>query len=245
MGARTAPFKLFNDDCININKYCRGSNFDLIYLDPPFGTGNRQNLGKHSYDDCAVGAEYLDFITTRLSKVLNYLSPRGTLLIHLDRHYVYEIKNAVEELGMPFRGDIIWAYRRWASNVDALQSNHDTILVFSKNDALKKSRAIFSQSIVAPSSKERIGYPTQKPLALLKRVISHIDRYSRSSTVLDPFMGSGTTLAAALSLGKHAAGFDISRNAVRIVETRLKEIVKSETGKSKARQIQRGYEIET
>lgn len=223
MGARTATYKLFNDDCINISKHCRGSKFDLIYLDPPFGTGQKQNLGGHSYDDCSIGDEYIKFISDRVKKLLSYLDNDGALLVHLDRHYVYEVKNAIDKLGIPFQGDIIWNYRRWASNINSLQNNHDTILIFSHNLNFKKSRSIFSHSIVAPSSKERVGYPTQKPLSLLKRIIGHIEQYTKINSVLDPFMGSGTTLVAGFDLGKKVYGFDISKQALKIVDIRLKQ----------------------
>lgn len=224
MEARMAPYKLINDDCININKYFRDINFDLIYLDPPFGTGSKQILGLHSYDDSSTGTEYLNFISERVRKILNSLSDDGVMLIHLDRHYVYEVKNIIENMGGHFCGDIIWAYRRWASNVNNLQNNHDTILIFSKKLLFKKCRTIFSQSIVAPSSKERVGYPTQKPIGLLKRIITHLEQFVEIRNILDPFMGSGTTLVAGLELGKKVFGFDVSKQAIKIAETRLLKV---------------------
>ncbi|UCD09720.1 MAG: site-specific DNA-methyltransferase [Dehalococcoidales bacterium] len=69
--------------------------------------------------------------------------------------------------------------------------------------------------------KERLGYPTQKPLALLERII-------RASTnegdiVLDPFCGCGTTLVAAENLGRRWIGIDISKDGIEITEKRLRE----------------------
>ena len=71
-----------------------------------------------------------------------------------------------------------------------------------------------------PKAKERIGYPTQKPLLLLERIVS-------MTTILDPFCGSGTTLVAAKRLGRNAVGIDISPDAVEI--RRLQTLVKSES----------------
>lgn len=67
---------------------------------------------------------------------------------------------------------------------------------------------------------ERVAYPTQKPLALLTRIIS--SSTDEDAVVLDPFCGSGTTLVAALALGRRAIGVDSSAEAVRIARQRLR-----------------------
>jgi site-specific DNA-methyltransferase (adenine-specific) len=69
------------------------------------------------------------------------------------------------------------------------------------------------------SSKERLGYPTQKPLALLERIISASS--SEGDLVLDPFCGCGTTVEASEKLGRRWLGIDISRKAVDVIEKRF------------------------
>ena len=73
--------------------------------------------------------------------------------------------------------------------------------------------------IVAPSGRERTGYPTQKPIALLKRLVRTLS--NPGGWVLDPFCGSGTTLAAAVELGRNAIGIDSSSVAIEYTEKRL------------------------
>ena len=68
-------------------------------------------------------------------------------------------------------------------------------------------------------AKERTGYPTQKPLALLDRIIRASS--NEGDVVLDPFCGSGTTLEAAQRLGRQWIGIDISAKAVEMAERRL------------------------
>jgi DNA modification methylase len=68
-------------------------------------------------------------------------------------------------------------------------------------------------------ARERTGYPTQKPLVLLQRLVA---AHSRAhDLVLDPYCGSGTTLVAAQALGRRALGIDASAEAVRVARTRL------------------------
>jgi site-specific DNA-methyltransferase (adenine-specific) len=78
-----------------------------------------------------------------------------------------------------------------------------------------------------PKAKERVGYPTQKPLLLLERIIELAS--NPGDMVLDPFCGSGTTLVAAASLDRNYVGIDTSEKAIELAQTRLKNPVKSES----------------
>jgi site-specific DNA-methyltransferase (adenine-specific) len=79
---------------------------------------------------------------------------------------------------------------------------------------------VWDLSIIAPSAQERTGYPTQKPLKLLRRVITAAS--AAGDLVLDPFCGSGTTLVAARELGRRGVGIDLSEEALEIARERLK-----------------------
>jgi hypothetical protein len=76
--------------------------------------------------------------------------------------------------------------------------------------------------IVAPTAKERTGYPTQKPEALLERLI--LATTNPGDLVLDPYLGSGTTLAVAKRLGRRAIGIDRNPEAVQVTRARLEAI---------------------
>jgi site-specific DNA-methyltransferase (adenine-specific) len=78
-----------------------------------------------------------------------------------------------------------------------------------------------------PKAKERVGYPTQKPLLLLERVIQLVT--TEGDVVLDPFAGSGTTLVAAKLLNRKFIGIDQSKDAVILAKQRLAKPIKSES----------------
>ena len=74
---------------------------------------------------------------------------------------------------------------------------------------------------LAPQAKERIGYPTQKPLALLERIIKASS--NEGDVVLDPFCGCATACVAAENLSRKWIGIDISSKAVELVNLRLQQ----------------------
>ncbi len=78
-----------------------------------------------------------------------------------------------------------------------------------------------------PKASERTGYPTQKPLLLLERLIALAT--NAGDSVLDPFCGSGTALVAANSLGRRAIGVDISSDAVELTKKRLQGSARSDS----------------
>jgi DNA modification methylase len=81
---------------------------------------------------------------------------------------------------------------------------------------------VWDISIIAPSSKERTGYPTQKPEALLERLI--LSCTNASDLVVDPYCGSGTTLAVCKRLGRRCIGIDENPEAIEVTRRRLEAI---------------------
>ena len=79
--------------------------------------------------------------------------------------------------------------------------------------------------LLNPKARERAGYPTQKPILLLERIIALVT--SPADIVLDPFSGSGTTLVAAELLGRNSMGIDISAEAVELARQRLAHPVRT------------------
>ena len=78
-----------------------------------------------------------------------------------------------------------------------------------------------------PKAKERVGYPTQKPILLLEKIVEIST--DKDDVVLDPFCGSGTTLVASKLLNRNYIGIDVSEDAVEITNSRLKNPIKTES----------------
>jgi DNA modification methylase len=78
---------------------------------------------------------------------------------------------------------------------------------------------VWEIGIVAPVARERTGYPTQKPEALLERLLLSLT--NPGDLVIDPYLGSGTTLAVAAKLERRAIGIDLNPDSIRVASERL------------------------
>jgi site-specific DNA-methyltransferase (adenine-specific) len=203
-------------------------------------------LGRQSYLD--VHDDYLDFLEPRLVEIRRVLRPTGSLYLHLDPrevHYAKVLCDAVFGRGS-FLNEIIWAYDYGARAKRRWPAKHDDILVYVKDpdgywfDAEAVERIPYMapglvgpekaargklptdtwwQTIVPPGGSERTGYPTQKPVAVLRRVVSA--SCPVGGVVADFFAGSGTTGAAALELGRRFLLVDSNPQAMAVMTRRL------------------------
>jgi site-specific DNA-methyltransferase (adenine-specific) len=112
--------------------------------------------------------------------------------------------------------------RKKGGKLHRFKKGHETVLVSDKEIDEKGVREndVWHIPFIAPSAKERTGYPTQKPLALLHRIIKASS--NEGDIVLDPFCGCATTCVAAQQLGRKWIGIDLEKQAVRILVDRLK-----------------------
>ncbi|HET7035785.1 MAG TPA: site-specific DNA-methyltransferase [Thermomicrobiaceae bacterium] len=192
--------------------------------------------------------DYLGFLEPRLRQAHRLLTANGTLYVHLDPREVHYVKVLLDSIfgRASFLNEIIWAYdfggrsrRRWPAK-------HDNILVYVKNlaeytfnaDAIdripylapglvgpekaargKRPTDVWWHTIVPTGGRERTGYPTQKPLAIPRRIIAASS--NPGDLVLDFFAGSGTTGAAARALGRRFLLIDDNPEALRVMRRRL------------------------
>ena len=116
---------------------------------------------------------------------------------------------------------------RDAANKSVYARDQNGDIVFSGSKKGVPLSDVWEIPYLNPKAKERTGYPTQKPVLLLERII-HLST-DAGDVVLDPFCGSGTTLVAAQLLGRSGIGIDVSEEAVELTRCRLAEPVKTES----------------
>lgn len=146
-----------------------------------------------------------------------------------------------------FQNEIIWIYRTGGATKKRFSRKHDNIYFYTKSDKyifnLEKERVYYEKPFFNPQqdekgryyadvlpidswdipavinvSKERVGYPTQKPKELLERIVNASS--NKGDIVLDPFCGCGTTLVAAHELDRNWIGIDINKRAFEVIKDR-------------------------
>jgi site-specific DNA-methyltransferase (adenine-specific) len=202
-----------------------------------------------SYDD--QFANYWEFLEPRLEEAFRVLNHTGTLYLHLDYRESHYAKVLLDALFGPdcFLNEIIWAYDYGGKSKSRWPSKHDTILVYVKDpiryyfdsesvdrepymapglvtpEKVEKGKLptdVWWHTIVSPTGKEKTGYPTQKPIGILRRIIQASSR--PGDLVLDFFAGSGTTGFVANELGRSFILIDQNPESIEVIENRLHEV---------------------
>jgi site-specific DNA-methyltransferase (adenine-specific) len=206
-------------------------------------------LGQKAFPDSFD--DFLAYIEPRLVEAKRLLAPDGSLYFHLDYREVHYCKIMLDQIfGREcFLNEIIWAYDYGGRPKNKWPPKHDNILLYVKDPANyifntddidripymapglvgpeKAARGklptdVWWHTIVSPTGKEKTGYPTQKPLAILERIIRASS--NPGDTVLDFFAGSGTTGEAAHRLGRKFILIDNNNEAVEVMKKRLAHV---------------------
>jgi site-specific DNA-methyltransferase (adenine-specific) len=194
-------------------------------------------LGTCSYDD-RLGDQFLSFIEPRLREAHRVLAPHGSIYFHIDYREVHYCQLLLDEIFGPdnFLNEIIWAYDYGGRSTRKWPDKHDNILVYAKQNGCHTFHGAEPEegyvapgsagaSSVAPSdvwwhtivptySAERTGYPTQKPLGIINRIVRASS--NPGGLVMDFFAGSGTTGESCL---QHGRRFILVDNNLQAMET--------------------------
>jgi len=222
--------KLYKDDCLKIMKSLSDNSIDLIFTDPPYWSLNKyRNIGtttrlggnknKDKQDDSkwfeTIDEEYLFQFMCECYRVLK----KGRhALIMCDGQTLKWVLGYAEKAGFDYYKPLVWdkVYQGMGYH---FRSRHEFIVLLDKGKNRQPKNLSLSDIITIPMIKG--GYPTEKPIGLSKLFI---EQYTEiGETVLDPFMGSGSTLIVARELNRFAIGIDISDIAHGITKKRIEK----------------------
>lgn len=203
-------------------------------------------LGRSGWSD--VFDDFQAFLAPRLEEGRRILAPDGSFFLHIDYREVHYCKVLLDSIfgRDSFMNEIVWAYDYGARATKRWSPKHDNILWYAKDpddytfrfddiDRIpymapglvgpekaargKTPTDTWWNTIVSPTGKEKTGYPTQKPLAIISRIVRvHSNPGDR---VLDFFAGSGTIGEAAYNLGRSSVLVDNNPEAIEVMASRL------------------------
>lgn len=238
---------IYNNDILKINSIPKSS-IDLIVTSPPYNVDIHYN----SHNDYLNYNDYLEFTRRWLKKCFELVKDDGRfcLNIPLDKNKggqqsVYaDITNIAKEVGWKYHSTIIWnegnISRRtaWGSFMSAsapyVIAPVEVIVIMykkywkktsgsRKNDITKKEFMEWTNGIwtFGGESKKKVGHPAPFPIELPRRCIKLFSFVG--DTVLDPFLGSGTTLIATYQNNRKGIGIDIDKEYCDLAIKRLKQ----------------------
>ncbi|MDQ3656787.1 MAG: site-specific DNA-methyltransferase [Chloroflexota bacterium] len=209
-------------------------------------TYDTEILGSRSYAD--THDDFLGFIEPRLVEAYRVLAPTGALYFHIDYREAHYCKVLLDTIfgRASFINELIWAYDYGARTTRRWPAKHDTIFFYAKDPGNYTFNAadvdrepymapglvgpekaahgkfptdVWWHTIVSPTGREKTGYPTQKPLGILRRIVTASS--NPGDLVLDFFAGSGTTGAAALEAGRRFILVDCHGEAIAVMRDRF------------------------
>ncbi|HDY65001.1 MAG TPA: site-specific DNA-methyltransferase [Phycisphaerae bacterium] len=252
------PNQIIHGDCVKILSDVSEPFADLIFADPPFNIGYKYDV----YEDRKKYDEYFEWTREWMTVCKKVLNPHGSFWIAIGDEYAAEVRIIARKLGLNLRNWVIWHYTFGQATKYKFARSHTHLFYFTKTDDPKKitfndmevripsarqttyadKRAnpkgkipddVWSFSRLCGTFNERVSWhPCQMPEAVLERIVKVSS--SPGDLVLDPFSGSGTTLAVAARLGREYFGIDISEDYVANAAQRIKDTL---IGKRKTTEI--------
>ena len=183
---------------------------------------------------------YLSMMAPRLVELRRVLKPTGSIYLHCDWTASAHLRLLMDAVFAPgnFLNNVVWCYALGGSSARYWPRKHDDLLWYSKTKdghyfeasripatslrmkgEMKKALDWWPIPTINNMARERLGYPTQKPEALLERIVESSSK--KGDVVLDPFCGGGTTPAAAQRLERQWIGIDITHLAITLTKHRL------------------------
>lgn len=217
-------YELYQGDCSVWLSSVPNGFADCVVTDPPYGMGFQSNWSKSGPRHAKILAD--DAVDPRwLAEAFRVLKPNGGgLVMFCDWGTSCAWRGYIEEAGFTIKSQIIWdrMHHGMGDLKGGFAPMHDIVWYATKG------RRVFvngrPKSVIRakrPSPSEDNGHPTSKPVALMTELLNAIQDGSRG-LVLDPFLGSGSTGVAAVSLGLPFAGAELDAKYFAIAEQRIR-----------------------
>jgi site-specific DNA-methyltransferase (adenine-specific) len=236
---------IYQGDCLDLLEKFPEESVDLIFADPPYflsndgitcHAGRMVSVNKGKWDRSRGPDLNHEFNCAWLRLCQRVLKPNGTIWVSGTSHIIHSVGFALQQLEFKLLNDITWVKPNPPPNLSCRYFTHatETIVWAARN---KKSRHTFHYPLMREMaggkqmksvwtipppgrSEKRFGkHPTQKPLALLERIL--LASSDEGDLVLDPFMGSGTTAVTALHLSRLVVGIEQEDTSTSLILRRL------------------------
>ena len=246
--SRDHRLALYRADCVALLNQLPAASVDLIFADPPYflsnggmtcKSGRMVSVNKGRWDVSQGTEENHDFNRRWLAACQRVLAPNGSIFVSGTRHAIFSVGFAMQQLGFKLLNEIAWYKVTPPPNLSCRYFTHATeTIIWAARDLKSRHHFAYQEMKVENGGKQmqslwsirpplkcekRFGkHPTQKPLALLERIVRAGS--APGQLVLDPFSGSGTTGVAALLHGRRYIGVEQDRRHLNLSIKRFNDL---------------------
>ena len=237
--------KIIMGDCLEVLKTIPDESVDLVFADPPYGLAKKNGLGwKYSKHitlqeawDIFNKDDFFEFNIKWVTECMRVLKQGGSLWVCGSFHNIYQLGFILQHLDAKINNSIVWFKPNAQPNITCRMFTESTehLIWAVKNHS--KTKWMFNYSLMktmnngkqmrnvweiplTPKSEKWAGaHPTPKPVELLRRIILACSK--EGDTILDPFVGSGTTSFVAKSNSRNSIGIEKERKYLPVIKKRL------------------------
>lgn len=224
---------LIQGDALKVLPKLPSESVDLVLTDPPYNLGKKYSkpLSIHEngkidistiayFDNFKTEADYIYFLKTTLSEMSRICKRDANFVIFIDWRYISLVINEMEERGWRFRNVFAWVKKNPVPNIrrNFSQGLEIAIWLARGKNTFNKQFGYRPNYMVLPVN-EKAYIPTQKHTEVVKTLIKYLS--NENGIVLDPFLGSGTTMLACMQLKRNCIGIEILQQHINIIKKRL------------------------
>lgn len=211
-------YQVLQGDCIDVLRRFDGGTFDMVLTDPPYIAGYKDRSGRSVTND-----DNDEWLAPAFKEIFRVLKADSVCVSFYGWTQTDRFFAAWKAAGFRIVGHIAFP-KRYTSTVRLLRYQHESAYLLAKGNPLAPQNVIGDVIDWGVYTGNKL-HPTQKPLSILLPLIQSFTR--PGAVVLDPFCGSGSTLAAAMMCGRRSVGIELAEVNARIANSRLERIVQS------------------
>lgn len=208
-------------DCLDVLRTLPDNSVDAVVTDPPYGI-NTKSDGSGKINPWADLCNAAYWYSAWIGECRRIIAPSGCLWSCLNWRSVVTFQKAACDIGWPIESLLVWD-KCWIGpgGTRGLRPSYELVALWGRDSFAVPNRGLADVQRFKWSSHKPNGHPAEKPEALMAWLIEHST--SEGGTVLDPFMGSGTTGVACVQTGRNFIGVEIDPTYYAIAEKRIAE----------------------
>lgn len=241
-------FTLYEGNCIEILKELPDKSIDVVCADPPYflsnggstcSNGKRELVDKGKWDKSAGVQNDYEFNKKWITECQRVMKDDATAWIFGTHHNIYSVGFILQQLGFKILNHIVWQKTCPPPNLSCRLFTHESETIIwaakskkskycfnyqdmKKENGGKQMKSIWTFGPPRKKEKEFGKYKAQKPVKLIERIV--LSSTDVGALILDPFMGSGTTMVASLGNDRKCIGIDKEKDAIRITQQRFSNL---------------------